>query len=120
MEKETTRITEELVRQINHVMDSISDVQNSEARDQPLKAMIANAIDLSRLLRVQRAVFNIITMPWMEDHQKMMFDTESMEDIGGEDEDALQEKEIILEILLRKQRSCVHLTEAVGALRIGE
>lgn len=94
MEKETTKTIEALVHQINHVMESISDVQSSEARDQPLKAIITNAIDLARLLRVQRAVFNI-NMPLIEEHQKTMFDAQSMEDIGGEDEDALQEKEIL-------------------------
>ncbi|RFU31989.1 hypothetical protein B7463_g4391, partial [Scytalidium lignicola] len=93
MEKETAAVMEKLVYQINHIMDSISDVQKSEARDQPLKAMITNAIDLSRLLRIQKAVFSIV-MPSIEEHQRTMFDVESMEDIGGEDEDTLQEKEI--------------------------
>ncbi|KAH8811754.1 hypothetical protein F5884DRAFT_855092 [Xylogone sp. PMI_703] len=94
MQKETTTVVDSLVDRINHVMDSISDIKKSEARDQPLRAMIINAIDLSRLLRVQKAVFSII-MPLIEGHQRTVFDAESMEDIGGEDEDTLQEKEIL-------------------------
>jgi activating signal cointegrator complex subunit 1 len=33
-------------------------------------------------------------MPRIEDHQRIMFDAEMMEDIGGEDEDTLSEREI--------------------------
>jgi len=74
-------------------MTSISDVQVSETRDQALRALINSSIELSRLLRVQKAVFTI-TMPSLEGHQRTMFDKESMEDIGGEDEDMLSDREL--------------------------
>ena len=74
-------------------MDAITDVKSSETRDQALRVMVNNSIDLSRLLKVQKAVFSII-MPSIEAHQRTMFDVKSMEDIGGEDEDTLHEREI--------------------------
>jgi len=93
LQTETTAIVESIVHQINSIMTSISDVQASETRDQALRALINSSIELSRLLRVQKAVFTI-TMPSLEGHQRTMFDKESMEDIGGEDEDTLSDREL--------------------------
>lgn len=90
---ETAAVVETVVNQVNTIMDTIGDIQHTETRDQPLRTLITSAIELSRLLRVQKAVFNII-MPSIEDFQRTMFDLNSMEDIGGEDEDALSEREI--------------------------
>lgn len=84
---------ESIKGQVNLIMDSISDVSASDSRDQSLRALINSAIDLSRLLRVQKAVFSIV-MPSIEYYQRTMFDSETMEDIGGEDEDTLNEREI--------------------------
>jgi activating signal cointegrator complex subunit 1 len=75
-------------------MDFIGDLQQTEARNQSLRALISSAIELSRLLRTQKAIFSVI-MPRVEAHQRHMFDTEIMEDIGGEDEDTLNEREIL-------------------------
>ncbi len=86
-------IVESIVRKINSIMENISDTESSEGRDQSLRALINSAIDLSRLLRVQKAVFKTI-MPVIEGHQINDFDAEIMEDIGGEDEDSLQGREI--------------------------
>lgn len=74
-------------------MDSIGDIAATEARDQALRSIIGSAIELSRQLRVQKAVFSIV-MPSIVEYQKTMFDVGSMEDIGGEDEDTLSEREI--------------------------
>lgn len=93
LQKETAALVDSIVRSVNSIVGSISDAQASETRDQSLRALINSAIDLSRLLRVQKAVFSII-MPSIEGHQRTMFDSESMEDIGGEDEDTLNEREI--------------------------
>ncbi|KAA8565188.1 hypothetical protein EYC84_010925 [Monilinia fructicola] len=93
MESETATVVGTAVAHVNSLLDFICDVQSSEARDQSLKVIINSAIDLSRLLRVQKACFSIM-MPMIEDHQRTMFDEESMEDIGGEDEDTLSEREI--------------------------
>lgn len=93
LQRETCAVVDAIVAQVNSIMGSISDAQSSETRDQSLRALIASSIELSRLLRVQKAVFSII-MPSIEGHQRTMFDAESMEDIGGEDEDTLHEREI--------------------------
>jgi activating signal cointegrator complex subunit 1 len=90
---ETEAVAEAVINQVNSIMDSVGDVQHSETRDQPLRALVNSAIDLSRLLRVQKAIFSII-MPSIEGHQRTMFDPDTMEDIGGEDEDTLSEREI--------------------------
>ncbi|KAF7953021.1 hypothetical protein EAE96_006243 [Botrytis aclada] len=93
LKSETTTVVNTVVAQLNSLLDPIFDVQSTEARDQSLKTIINVAIDLSRLLRVQKAVFSIM-MPIIEEHQQTMFDEEKMEDIGGEDEDTLNEREI--------------------------
>lgn len=93
LQTETASLVESVTRSVNRILGSISDVQSSESRDQSLRALISNAIDLSRLLRVQKAIFSI-TMPSIEAHQRTMFDSETMEDLGGEDEDTLHEREI--------------------------
>ncbi len=90
---ETEAVAETVINQVNSIMDLIGDVQHTETRDQPLRALVNSAIDLSRLLRVQKAIFSII-MPSIEGHQRTMFDPDTMEDIGGEDEDTLSEREI--------------------------
>jgi activating signal cointegrator complex subunit 1 len=93
LQEETAAVVDTIVKQVNNIMDSIGDIQHNETRDQPLRTLITSAIELSRLLRVQKAVFSII-MPSIEGYQRTMFDPDSMEDIGGEDEDTLSEREI--------------------------
>ena len=93
LQSETVAVVEAVVASVNSILASISDVQSSDPRDQLLRGLIMSSIDLSRLLRVQKAIFTIV-MPSIEGHQRTMFDTESMEDIGGEDEDTLPEREI--------------------------
>jgi activating signal cointegrator complex subunit 1 len=91
LETETNAVMEAIVAQVNGIMKSISDCQDSETRDQSLRALILSSIELSRLLRVQKAVFSVL-MPLIEDHQRLVFDVERMEDLGGEDD--LHEREI--------------------------
>lgn len=93
LKTETVTVINTVIAQLNSLLDPICDVQSSEARDQSLKTIINTAIDLSRLLRIQKAHFGIM-MPMIEHHQRTMFDAEKMEDIGGEDEDTLNEREI--------------------------
>jgi len=93
LQAEATAIVEAVVKQVNNIMESISDIQHSESRDQSLRALINSSIELSRLLRIQKAVFSTI-MPSIEGHQRTIFDPDLMEDIGGEDEDTLNEREI--------------------------
>jgi activating signal cointegrator complex subunit 1 len=93
LQAETAAVVETILTQVNSIMGSISDAQSSETRDQSLRTLITSSIELSQLLRVQKAAF-IIIMPSIEGHQRTMFDAEAMEDIGGEDEDTLHEREI--------------------------
>ncbi len=93
LKAETDVVVETVVNQVNSILDAITDICHTEARDQPLRTLITSAIELSRLLRVQKAVFSII-MPSIEGFQRTMFDPDTMEDIGGEDEDTLSEREI--------------------------
>jgi activating signal cointegrator complex subunit 1 len=83
-----------IVKQLNSIMDSIGDLQHTDVRDQSLRTLVHSAIELSRLLRVQKAVFNVM-MPLIEPHQRTMFDSKTMDDVGGEDEDSLGETEIL-------------------------
>ncbi|CZS88040.1 uncharacterized protein RCO7_01010 [Rhynchosporium graminicola] len=94
----TASLTNTLLILINSILDkvTISDTNSNsstDTRDQSLRSLLTSAIDLSRQLRVQKAIFSVV-MPSIVDYQKTMFDMDIMEDIGGEDEDMLSEREI--------------------------
>lgn len=77
----------------NRILDSLTDARATESRDQALRTLVNDAVGLARLLAVQRAVFRV-EMPEIVPHQKTMFDPETMDDIGGEDEESLANREI--------------------------
>ncbi len=88
------RVTDDVVARANRILDAIlTDAPRSEARDQALRALVAGAVELSRLLVAQRAVFRV-AMPEVLPHQRVVFDPATMEDIGGEDEDSLAQRDI--------------------------
>ncbi|KAK0674510.1 hypothetical protein QBC41DRAFT_297598 [Cercophora samala] len=93
LQRETSLIVDALVAKVNRLLDEITSSKSNDARDQGLRSLIAGAVDLSRLLAVQKAVF-AVHMPPVLPHQQIMFDAETMEDIGGEDEESLLEREI--------------------------
>lgn len=100
MAEQTTQLAEEVVSRISRVLDSITAVDNSttvttttETRDQALRVLVNNSIELSRQLVVQKAVFEV-WMPELLPHQKVLFDHVTMDDIGGEDEENLVDREI--------------------------
>ena len=93
LQSSTTAVIDGIIFQVNSIMDGISDSKHTEARNQALRSIISSSIELSRQLRVQKAVFSVM-MPSIVDYQKTMFDADSMEDIGGEDEDTLNDREI--------------------------
>ncbi|CZR52985.1 uncharacterized protein PAC_02863 [Phialocephala subalpina] len=93
LQSETTAVVEAVVSQVNQIMNSIGDLQHMEGRDQSLRSLVNSSVDLARLMRVQKAEFSIM-MPSIEGHQRTMFNPDTMEDIGGEDEDTLIEREI--------------------------
>ncbi|KAM7217745.1 hypothetical protein V8F06_006879 [Rhypophila decipiens] len=93
MQNETAAIIESVISKVNTLLDTVADIKSSEGRDQALRALVSSAIELSRLLVVQRAIFKV-SMPELLPHQQTMFDPSTMEDIGGEDEEGLEEREI--------------------------
>lgn len=88
MQAETDTVILGVIGRLNHVLDAITDVKSTEPRDQALRVQVASAIELSRLLAVQKAVFDV-SMPEIVPHQQTVFDASTMEDVGGEDEEAL-------------------------------
>jgi activating signal cointegrator complex subunit 1 len=58
----------------------------TEARDSALRVLVNNAIDLSRLIKVQKAVLRV-HMPVVLPHQRTLFDASTMEDMSGEEDD---------------------------------
>lgn len=93
LQTEITALADTVVANVNRLLDSITNTTSTNARDQGLQALVASAIQLSRLLAVQKAVFNV-EMAEVLPHQRVMFDPETMEDVGGEDEDSLAGREI--------------------------
>lgn len=93
LETSTIGVLDFIITQTNEIMDNMSDTKSTPTRDQSLRAMVVDAVDLARLLRVQRAVFTV-SMPVVEDVQEIPFDASHMEDIGGEDEETLNERKI--------------------------
>lgn len=93
METETSTVADKVVRLVNALLNPITNTTSTDARDQGLQVLIQSAIELSRLLAVQKAVFKV-EMPEIVPHQRTMFDVETMEDIGGEDEESLADRDI--------------------------
>jgi hypothetical protein len=54
---------------------------------------VSSAIDLARLLAVQKAILRVF-FPAVLPHQRVPFEHDTMEDMGGEDEDALAARDI--------------------------
>lgn len=85
---------------INNIVDHLDrlaihtmDLKLSDNAKSSFRVLISSAVDLARLLRVQKAIFEPM-MPLVEPHHIHTFDADTMEDIGGEDEDGLQGREI--------------------------
>lgn len=79
--------TEKVVTRINRVLNAITTSSTQgDARDSALRALVDSAVDLARLLAVQKAVLRAYFPPVLP-HQRVPFDPDTMEDIGGEDED---------------------------------
>ncbi|KAJ4423445.1 hypothetical protein N0V82_001918 [Gnomoniopsis sp. IMI 355080] len=104
MQGPTTQAIANVISSINGFLDTITvgttNVKSSgggneisETRDQALRQLIANSIELSRLFVVQKAAFEV-WMPEIMPHQRVLFDHATMEDIGGEDEESLVQREI--------------------------
>lgn len=83
------KMAQDIQGRINMVLDELTSGQTTEARDRCLRSMIDQAVDLARLFRIQQAQFKV-HMPSLDDDHPLLFDPETMEDISGEDEQALR------------------------------
>lgn len=103
MQSHTTQTADDAISTINRILDAITtdtSAPNNSAghttmavRSQALRQLINTAVELSRLLVVQRAVFEV-WMPEILPHQQFLFDHATMEDLSGEDEENLDQREI--------------------------
>ncbi|KAI1388735.1 uncharacterized protein F4822DRAFT_254759 [Hypoxylon trugodes] len=93
LQEETALVTESVISKINHILDSITDANATDARDHALRALVHNSVELARLLVVQKATFKV-HMPKILPHQQILFEKATMEDIGAEDEESLTGREI--------------------------
>ncbi|RFU73035.1 hypothetical protein TARUN_9220 [Trichoderma arundinaceum] len=98
----TDAFAEAVISRITQLLDSIittspsssSIPTNSNSRDSALRVLIKNSIELARLLVVQKARLRVY-MPSILPHQQVLFEPDTMEDIGGEeDEENLANREI--------------------------
>ncbi|KAI2468256.1 hypothetical protein F4781DRAFT_275694 [Annulohypoxylon bovei var. microspora] len=93
MQEETTLVIESVISKVNHILDAITDANATDARDHALRTLVHGAVELSRLLVVQKATFKVY-MPQVLPHQRTLFEASIMEDIGAEDEESLSGREI--------------------------
>lgn len=104
LQEQTAQVIDQVVADIKSLLGAITQDgaiatgiggsnATAEAQDLSLRHLIEQAIELSRLLVAQKANYEI-WMPEIVHHQQVMFDQTTMEDIGGEDEDNLIERDI--------------------------
>lgn len=93
MRTETETLIEIVIQRINDALDIIMDLPKPGVWSQSVRNIIINAIGLSRLLRVQKAAFRV-SIPVISKDNPVYFDTQSMEDVGGEDELGLENRKI--------------------------
>lgn len=90
----TDMLTERVVGKITHLLTTLTDApEASPPRDAALRVLVSSAVDLSRMLVAQKAVLKVY-MPLIVPHQRTLFEGDVMEDIGGEEEDGLESREI--------------------------
>ncbi|KAG5982355.1 hypothetical protein E4U55_002021 [Claviceps digitariae] len=106
LQDETGTHIEKVTLRINRILDTITTdgdrptpststvaASRSDTRDSSLRTLVANSVELARLLVAQKAVLRV-HMPEVLPHQQVLVDPDTMEDVGGEDEDALASREI--------------------------
>ncbi|KAI1117520.1 hypothetical protein F5Y14DRAFT_352025 [Nemania sp. NC0429] len=93
MQQETDAATQSVMARINRILDNITDAKATDVRDQALRALVINAINLARLLVAQKAIFKV-AMPKIVPYQRVLFEAETMDHIGEEEEDSLTSREI--------------------------
>lgn len=93
MQQETDAVTQSVMARINRILNTITDAKATDVRDQALRVLVLNSINLARLLVAQKAIFKV-TMPKIVPYQRVLFEAETMDHIGEEEEDSLTSREI--------------------------
>ena len=86
-------MADDVVARVNALLDAVTDARGTEARNAALRSLVSSAIDLARSLVVQKAVLRV-TMPEILPHQRVVFNSATMDDIGGEDDEGLAQRDI--------------------------
>ncbi|RDA92603.1 hypothetical protein CP533_0911 [Ophiocordyceps camponoti-saundersi (nom. inval.)] len=97
LQAETTALVDTVVDRINFLLEALLGTSSSSSsssshagRDSSLVVLVNKAVDLARLLAVQRAVLRVDHgLPCQDVTALPPFDADSMEDVGGLDEEAL-------------------------------
>lgn len=89
----TSDFTTRVVTRTTRLLDALCGTSPTEARDSGLRVLVNNSVELARLLVTQKAVLKVY-MPSVLPHQRVVFEPDTMEDLGGEDEEALDQREI--------------------------
>ncbi|KAI3327905.1 hypothetical protein HD806DRAFT_531239 [Xylariaceae sp. AK1471] len=93
MQQETDAVIHNAMARINRILNNITDAKATDARDQALRVLVNNSVSLARLLVAQKALFQV-TMPKILPYQRVLFEADTMDHIGEEDEDNLTSREI--------------------------
>ncbi|KAH7040093.1 uncharacterized protein B0I36DRAFT_5553 [Microdochium trichocladiopsis] len=76
------------VARLNQILDSITDANTTDMRDQAARALLSNAMELAQSLALQKARFTV-KIPSVLPQEHVTYDQSTMEDTGGEDDDDL-------------------------------
>ncbi|TGJ85379.1 hypothetical protein E0Z10_g3395 [Xylaria hypoxylon] len=93
MQQETDTVTQNVMARVNRILNNITDAKATDVRDQALRILVTKSISLARLLVAQKALFKA-TMPKILPYQRVLFEADTMDHIGEEDEDSLTSREI--------------------------
>ncbi|KAI0113759.1 hypothetical protein GGR51DRAFT_24212 [Nemania sp. FL0031] len=93
MQQETEDVIQNVIARINRILNSITNAKATDVRDQALRVLVTKSISLARLLAAQKALFKV-TMPKILPYQRVLFEADTMDHIGEEDEDSLTSREI--------------------------
>lgn len=93
MQQETDAVIQNVMARVNRILNSITDAKATDVRDQALRVLVNKSISLARLLAAQKALFKV-TMPKIMPYHRVLFEADTMDHIGEEDEDSLTSREI--------------------------
>jgi len=80
----TSNLAENIGDQVEQALQELLGVTPSATREQGIRSILRNAIDLAHLFQVQRAVFEF-ELPTANPHKSVLFDNDTMEDEFGQE-----------------------------------